>query len=94
MKTHQSGRHFQDPRCQELCCTLEAVLTLRSMRSGAAAQCDKVCNGESIGHCGDIEIRVFLYHWKMEKERLELGLGGGAGNLPRPLSVPGTHPAS
>lgn len=58
MKTHQSGRHFQDPQCQELCYALEAFLTLRSMRSGAAAQCNKACNAESMGHCGNTGIRV------------------------------------
>lgn len=89
MKTHQRGRHFQDPRCQELCCTLEAVLTLRSMRSGVAAQCGKACNGKAWGTVGTPKSG-----WKIEKRGLKLGLGGGAGNLLRPLSVPGTYPAS
>lgn len=48
-------------------------------------QCDKVYDGESTGHCGATEGRVFTCHGEMGKGRLELGLGRWTDNLLRGL---------
>lgn len=64
-----------------------------AVRGGTmAAQCDKVYNGESVGHCGGTEVRGFIYHGEMGNGRRAGSGKRGRKSAQRSLSAAGIHP--